>query len=178
MLAAAAVCLSLFAACGKKTVSMEEEDTPPITTTTESAPQETETESESIPVVPAESETLTEQEGETETESEAAPTESEVESEFAEAVYYAARIDGFDINRGKLDLTMCTLSEGANTNKLTAGDFSPTEETRSLILPDNTKVIDATSSKMSIVSMEDICTDIFVLVEGDEDYMELYLYMN
>lgn len=184
LLVALALCLTLFAACSnKKEVDMTEgEDNSSSLTNsgTETAP-ESESESESAPEVIVESETesesASESETQTETESEETETQEVLETDFTEEVYYGARIDGFDINRGKIDLTMCTVKSGIDSNKLTPADFTPTDQTKSLILPGNTKVMRVDGGKVSTSDMEVIRTGIFVVLEGDEDYMELYLYI-
>ncbi len=173
-----ALCATLLAACSRTSTESfggEEGDEPQIPTDTYETNSETE---ENEAPVETESESVSESEAESESEStseESSETEAEVESGFAETVFYGGRIDGFDINQGKLTLTVCEVS-GENVNQLTIADFKPVEKTRSLILPSNISVFSVESGKVSNSSLEAIATDMFAVLEGDYNYMELYLY--
>lgn len=171
-----ALCISLFAACSNtqtESFGREEGDEPQIPTGTHETNSENE---ENEAPVETESESVSEAESESEsTSEESSETEAEVESGFAETVFYGGRIDGFDINQGKLTLTVCEVSD-ENVDKLTIADFKPVEKTRSLILPSNTSVFSVESGKVSNSSLEAIATDMFAVLEGDDNYMELYLY--
>ena len=174
------LCATLLAACSRTSTESfggEEGDEPQIPTGTYETISETE---ENEAPVESESESVSESESESESEStseESSESEAEVESGFTETVFYGGRIDGFDINQGKLTLTICEIT-GENVNELTPDDFKPVEKTRSLILPSNTSVFWVESGKVSNSSLEAITTDMFAILEGDDNYMELYLYQN
>ena len=179
LLSVFALCTLAFTACNKTTTESfgtegEAESEIP-TGTYETLPESESGAGETEPESVIESETA-ETEASSTSEAESEGEEAPVESDFTQSVLYAARIDGFDINSGKLTVTMCSVPAEKSVLKLSAGDFTPGSEKRSLVLPGNTKVLTVDGGEVSTVSMEEIATDIFAVLEGDESYMELYIY--